>query len=80
MPRRRIQPRPAVEVETVSLRLPAHLVRAVDQYAKFLGGSTDRTYIVTQAIELALASDAEFQKTLNGGGAPSSSAPVRGSL
>jgi hypothetical protein len=80
VPRRRIQARPAVEVETVSLRLPAHLVRAVDQYAKFLGGSTDRTYIITQAIELALASDAEFQKILNGGGAPPSSAPVRGSL
>jgi hypothetical protein len=80
VPRRRIQPRPAVEVETVSLRLPAHLVRAVDQYAKYLGGSTDRTYIITQAIELALASDAEFQKTQNGGGAPSSSAPGRGSL
>jgi hypothetical protein len=80
VPRRRIQPRPAVEVETVSLRLPAHLVRAVDQYAKFLGGSTDRTYIVTQAIELALASDAEFQKTQNGGDEPSSRSSVRGSL
>ena len=79
MPRRRIQPRPAVEVETVSLRLPAHLVRAVDQYAKFLGGSTDRTYIITQAIELALASDAEFQKTLNDADEPASTRSVRAS-
>jgi hypothetical protein len=61
--RRRIQPKVAVELETVSLRLPAQLVRAVEQYAKYLGGSTDRTYVVTQAIEIALHQDTEFQKT-----------------
>jgi hypothetical protein len=62
--RRRIQPKPVLELETVNLRLPAQLVRAVDQYAKFLGGSTDRTYVITQALEVALAQDADFQKTL----------------
>jgi len=63
--RHRIQPKVAVELETVTLRLPAQLVRAVEQYAKYLGGSTDRTYVITQAIEIALQQDAEFQKTLN---------------
>ena len=53
MTRRRIQPKAALELETVSLRLPAQLVRSVEQYAKYLGGSTDRTYIITQAIEIA---------------------------
>ena len=67
MNRRRIQPKVAVELETVSLRLPAQLVRAVEQYAKYLGGSTDRTYVVTQAIEIALQQDVEFQKTLSDG-------------
>jgi hypothetical protein len=62
--RRRIQPKPVLELETVNLRLPAQLVRAVDQYARFLGGSTDRTYVITQALEVALAQDADFQKTL----------------
>jgi predicted transcriptional regulator len=62
--RRRIQPKPAVELEAVSLRLPAQLVRAVEQYAKYLGGSTDRTYVIAQAIEIALRQDAEFQSTL----------------
>jgi hypothetical protein len=62
--RRRIQPKPTLELETVSLRLPAQLVRAVHHYAKYLGGSTDRTYVITQAIEIALAQDADFQKTL----------------
>ena len=67
MTRRRIQPRPALELENVSLRLPAQLVQSVDQYAKYLGGSTDRTYVITQAIELALERDADFQKSLKSG-------------
>ena len=64
MPRRRIQPKPTVELETVTLRLPVQLVRAVDHYAKYLGGSTDRTYVMAQAIEIAMAQDRDFQKTL----------------
>jgi hypothetical protein len=62
--RRRIQPKPAVELETVTLRLPVQLVQSVDQYAKYLGGSTDRTYVIGQAIEIALAQDRDFQRAL----------------
>ena len=51
----------------MSLRLPAQLVRAVEQYARFLGGSTDRTYVIAQPIEVALPQDADFQKTLTSG-------------
>jgi hypothetical protein len=64
MARRRIQPKPTVELETVTLRLPVHLVRAVDHYAKYLGGSSDRTYAIAQAIEIAMAQDRDFQKPL----------------
>ena len=60
MARRRIQPKPSVELETVTLRFPAQLVRSVDQYAKHLGDSTDRTYVIGQAIEIALAQDKEL--------------------
>lgn len=77
MNRRRIQPKAALELETVSLRLPAQLVRAVEQYAKYLGGSTDRTYVITQAIEIALQQDADFQKTLGAKPAPRAAVPVR---
>jgi hypothetical protein len=59
---RRIQPKPAVELMPVSLKLPADLVRRVDAYAKFLGGTTDRTHVVTQALEIALDNDPEFRK------------------
>jgi predicted DNA-binding protein len=76
--RRRIQPKAALELETVSLRLPAELVRAVEQYAKYLGGSTDRTYVITQAIEIALQQDADFQKSLGSKAAPHVASPVRG--
>jgi len=75
--RRRIQPKATVELETVSLRLPVPLVRSVEQYAKYLGGSTDRTYVITQAIELALQQDAEFQKSLGARRAAPVAAPVR---
>ena len=77
MTRRRIQPKPTLELETVSLRLPTPLVRSVDQYAKYLGGSTDRTHVVTQAIEIALAQDKDFQKALAASTAAPASGPVR---
>ena len=77
MTRHRIQPKAAVELETVSLRLPAQLVRAVEQYAKYLGGSTDRTYVITQAIEIALAQDKDFQKSLGARPATTVAGPVR---
>jgi len=76
--RRRIQPKAALELETVSLRLPAKLVRAVEQYAKHLGGSTDRTYVITQAIEIALQQDADFQRSLGSKTASHADGPVRG--
>ena len=75
--RRRIQPKATVELETVALRLPSHLVRAVDQYAKYLGGSTDRTHVITQALEIAMAQDAEFQKTQAARPAAPALGPVR---
>lgn len=62
MARRHIQPKPSVELETVTLRFPVQLVRTVDQYAKYLGGSTHRTYVIAQAIEIALAQDVDFQE------------------
>ena len=75
--RRRIQPKAVVELETVTLRLPAQLVRSVDQYAKYLGGSTDRTLVITQALEIAMAQDVEFQKTLAARPAAPALGPVR---
>ena len=49
----------------------------MDQYAKYLGGSTDRTHVITQALEIALAQDADFQKTLAARPAAPASGPVR---
>ena len=80
MTRRRIQARPALELETVSLRLPAQLVRTVDEYAKYLGGSTDRTYVITQALEITLERDAEFQKHRASKHPPSAASAGRGAV
>ena len=59
------QPKVAVELETVSLRLRARLGRSVERHAKYVGCSTDRTYLASQAIEIALRQHAEPQKTLS---------------
>jgi hypothetical protein len=59
---RQIQPKVEVELTTLKLKLPAELVRRVDEYAKFLGGPTDRLHVITQAIEIALESDPKFRK------------------
>ncbi len=75
--RRRTQPKATIELETVALRLPSHLVRVVDQYARYLSGCTDRTLVVTRALEIALAQDADFQKTLTTTPATPSVDPVR---
>jgi hypothetical protein len=58
------QPKVAVELGTVSLRLRAQLGRSVERHAKYVGNSTDRTYLASQAIEIALRQHAEPQKTL----------------
>jgi hypothetical protein len=75
--RRRIQPKPDLELESVTLRLPVRLVQAVEQYAKYLGGSSDRTYVIAQAIEIALAQDTDFQKGAPARTAGASPAAVR---
>ncbi len=63
----RIQPRPVVELETITLRLPAELVRAVDDFAKHLGGSSDRTYVITKAIELAIGPTDNYREARSNG-------------
>jgi hypothetical protein len=75
--RRRIQPKAAVEFESVTLRLPAQLLRAVEQYARYLGGSTDRTYVITQAVEIALRQDRDFQETLGPKPSALAAGPIR---
>jgi hypothetical protein len=74
---RRIQPKPVVEYETISLRLPTALLRTVDEYSHYLGAGSDRAYIVTQALELALESDSGFRKQRLGSAhrAPASARP-----
>ncbi len=56
-----------MELETITLRLPAPLVHAVDDYAKHLGGSSDRTYVITKAIELAIGPTDDYRKARSNG-------------
>jgi hypothetical protein len=49
---------------TLSLGLPAQLLRAVDRY---LGSVPDRSYAVTQAIGIALQQDADLRRRVTAG-------------
>ena len=44
---------------------------------KYLGGRTDRTYVIAQAIEITLAQDADFQKSLTSRAAGPAAGPAR---
>lgn len=78
MTRRRIQPRPALELERELPPSRAELVRAIDDSDRILGGSTDRTYVITQVIEIALERGADFQKHRAARPAPAAASSARG--
>ena len=62
MTRRRIKPKPTDELETESLRLLAQSVRVLCEVPR--GGSIERSWVITQAIEIAFPRDASFEKRL----------------
>ena len=59
-----IQPKPMVETETVSVRFPKTVLDPLDAYCKYLGGATDRSYVIVEAVRQVVERDKGFQKTL----------------
>ena len=59
-----IQPKPMVETETVSVRFPKTVLDPLDAYCKYLGGATDRSYVIVEAVRQVIERDKGFQKTL----------------
>ena len=58
-----IQPKPMVETETVSVRFPKTVLDPLDAYCKYLGGATDRSYVIVEAVRQVIERDRGFQKT-----------------
>jgi len=57
-------PKQAQETVTISVRVPRPLLDEIDAYCKYLGGATDRTYVMVEGVREVLASDKAFQKAL----------------
>ena len=73
MARIRVIPRAVERRRKLTLSLKEALVEGIDRYAEYLGGDTDRVYVIEQVLEQFLAGDSEFQRWLNG---RSSESPV----
>ncbi len=55
-------PKAPVQRRRVSVTLDEALLEDVDELATFLGGATDRTYIIEQALRRIITEDRAFQQ------------------
>lgn len=62
---RPILPKTAVQRRKLSVTLDETLLREVDELAAFLGGATDRAYIVEQALRRTIAEHRALQQPRN---------------
>jgi len=58
-----ITPKPVLATESLTVRLPKEVLELLDDYCRFLGGATDRTYIVTEALRQVVGRDRRFRKS-----------------
>ena len=57
-----ITPKPVVEMEVITTRFPKELVSDLDAYCKHLGGASDRSYVIVEAVRHAIAKDRGYQR------------------
>jgi hypothetical protein len=59
-----ISPKPFVETDIVTTRFPKDLLGELDAYCKYLGGASDRSYVIVEAVRQAMAKDRGYQRAL----------------
>ena len=64
----RITPKVVEEKKKVTLSLPVSLLKKLDLYARYLGGATDKFYVMEQVLSRFLDQDREFQRWLESNG------------
>jgi metal-responsive CopG/Arc/MetJ family transcriptional regulator len=57
-----IPPKTAVQKRKLSVSLDQALLQEVDELAAFLGGATDRAYVVEQALRRIITEHKAFQR------------------
>lgn len=58
-----IQPKVKARTKTITISLSEDQLTALDAYCKFLGGDTDRSYVVAQALRQVMGRDKRVRKT-----------------
>jgi hypothetical protein len=56
-----IQPKVKPVTRTVTICLPEDEIAALDEYCRFLGGATDRTYVIAEALRQVIRRDRRFK-------------------
>ena len=56
-----IHPKVKPKMRTLTISLPGSELAALDEYCCFLGGDTDRTYIVSEALRQVIGRDKRFR-------------------
>jgi hypothetical protein len=62
----KIKPRVVEPRKKLTVSLKESLVEQMDRYAEYLGGATDRAYVMEQVLEQFLVHDRDFQRWLDG--------------
>lgn len=57
-----IKAKPAVATEVLAVRVHKDTLELLDGYCRFLGGASDRTYVVGEALRLVIARDRRYSK------------------
>lgn len=64
----KVAPKHVEPRKKVTMGLPVSLLNRLDLYAKYLGGATDRYYVVEQVLTQFLEGDRGFQRWLEENG------------
>ena len=56
-----IQPKPKPTMRNLTVSLPEEELATLDEYCRFLGGATDRTYVIAEALRQVIGRDKRFK-------------------
>jgi len=56
-----IQPKVKPTMRNLTVSLPEDELAALDDYCRFLGGATDRTYVIAEALRQVIRRDKRFK-------------------
>ena len=56
-----IQPKPKPSMRNLTVSLSEEDLTRLDDYCRFLGGATDRTYVITEALREVIGRDRRFK-------------------